>query len=902
MANAKLTLVTAQVPNRLSKHFDLDANGNLQKLSGGNLSRGAVEIRSVATLEDFSAILTSLTTAQALVYGIPKNDASYIVTRRAFEKANHPDGFTTRTNDAFIWPEGPGIFMIDYDPAGDEVAPLDRDALVMAIRQAVPSLVNVAMLWWPSASSCLWTKDVELCGVRGQRLYMLARDAADIPRAGKILASKLWLAGFGRIAISKAGQMLERTLVDTSIWQTSHLDFAGGAACGQGLEQRRGQPVLIAGECQTVDTQSALPDLSAQELEALEVLKAKAKAAAKPEADVVYQMWVSERAKKLVSPTKLGDPETLQKAEATARAALISGHLNGDFQIDVEQEGVIETVTVSEILQNRDRWNGCKTRDPLEPDYDEGRLVGRLFLMQSQPALYSFAHGGRSYKLRRTTERIQIPGGRTHEAVERTIEKLRADPITFDFGDELVVVQNARVHALCKFSLANHLGSIVQYWKFDKYGKQYDADPSHNLLEQIIKKHGRRQLKPLAGVITGPTVRLDGSILMTPGYDYETRLLLDYMGEEPSHVPTKPSLTEANAALDCLMTPFCRFPFVDAYAKGALLASLLTAAVRSVLPTSPAFAFDAPVQGSGKTLLAKCLSAMIDGAAPAVFPPTNSSDDEETRKRLFATLKGGAKTLLWDNITGIMDSAAMAAFITSDVYTDRELGKSSAVQMPNRMLVLLTGNNLSLAGDLPRRVIMCRIDPQTDQPFAREFDLDPLQWVQAHRLEMLAAACTLIRARFAYARKLAKGRMASFEAWDDLVRQTVVWADTVLAPNTLGDPMDLVREAQGADPDSDALYALLLALKSEFDQGEFTASDIKYAAGSAGSVSPIAPVLKEIGGEKVFVSTQRIGKLLKQKKDRIVHGLRLRDRFDAHKKVRVYRVEEVSAGNAGVCG
>jgi hypothetical protein len=73
---------------------------------------------------------------------------------------------------------------------------------------------------------------------------------------------------------------------------------------------------------------------------------------------------------------------------------------------------------------------------------------------------------------------------------------------------------------------------------------------------------------------------------------------------------------------------------------------------------------------------------------------------------------------------------------------------------------VLTGNNLSLAGDLPRRVIICRIDPETDQPFARQFDLNPLAHVLEHRAAMLAAACILIRARFTHMTQPAPGRLA----------------------------------------------------------------------------------------------------------------------------------------------
>jgi hypothetical protein len=141
------------------------------------------------------------------------------------------------------------------------------------------------------------------------------------------------------------------------------------------------------------------------------------------------------------------------------------------------------------------------------------------------------------------------------------------------------------------------------------------------------------------------------------------------------------------------------------------LAAILTAAVRPTLPTSPAFAYDAPVQGSGKTLLARCVGILTEGKNPSVWPHTAGRDDEETRKRLFAVLRSGARSMVWDNITGTFDSAAMASALTSPTFTDRILGVSTSSSVPNRMVMLLTGNNLTLAGDMPRRVSTLTLQP-----------------------------------------------------------------------------------------------------------------------------------------------------------------------------------------------
>mgnify|MGYP005844577975 CR=1 FL=1 len=891
-----LTIITAIKPKRLSKGFTLGPGGGLLKSQGGNLAHGKVENRKVDDLPDLAAILTSLTPAQALVYGVPINGAARVMTRKAFADAGKPAGATTRTNDAFAWPDGHGVMMLDYDPplGGDA---LGRDALVSAIREAAPGLSGAAMLWWSSASSCIWQGDSELRGIKGQHLYLLVQDAADIPRAGKALVDRLWLVGHGHIEISKSGALLERTLVDDSVWQQSRLDFAGGAACGDGLDQRRGDPVIIEGQAERIDTRAALPDLTSEEREKLAAIQAEAKVAALPEAKGVKEQWIEARVQEMVTGADRGDREKVQEAESIARRALESGVLAGDLVVPVEVDAKIEMMPVGKLLDNRARYHGCMTRDPLEPEYDGARLVGRLFLLQARPVLYSFAHGGKAYRLHRAPARVELVKGHTAEAATATIDLLRRDPVAFDFGGQLALADDGRVHPLCEHGLAHHLGTVTQFWKMVTQGDAavpVDCDPPAGLLKQIIAQGERRKLKPLDGVITAPTIRLDGSTLTAPGYDAITRLLFDPMGEDVPDVPMRPTVEQARAALDMLMQPFETFPFVDAAARGALLAAILTAVVRPVLPTAPAFAFDAPIQGSGKTLLATCIGALIEGRVPDVWPHTQGRDDEETRKRLFTALRTGCRALVWDNVTGIFDSASMAAFITADAMVDRVLGKSESIRIPNRALLILTGNNLQLAGDLPRRVIMCRIDPETDQPFARQFEIDPLAHVLEHRMDMLSAACSLIRARFTLEMKPAPGRLASFEAWDDLVRQTVVWAEKVLRPFEFGDPMDLVRDAQAADPEADALFALLDALQGEFADKEFSAKEVMAAMPQTAPGS-IETAIVDLAGDKPARSAKSLGRVLRYREGRIVHGLRLTGRQDKNSGARMYRVRTVEA-------
>ena len=885
--NAAISIVTATTPRRLSKAFSLDGVGALTKQPGGVLVDGTIKVQAIASLDDLASVLGALTPGQALTHGVPLKSATRVMSTKAHAAAGKPADATTRTNAMFKWPDGPGVMMLDYDAPG-EGEPLDRETVVATLRVAAPALADAAMLWWPSASSCIWHGETELRGVYGQRLYILVQEAADIPRAGAALVDRLWLDGHGRFEVSKSGQMLPRTLVDGSVWQASRLDFAGGAECANGLEQRRGDPVLIEGVAEFIDTRAALPDLTPAERERLTATKAEAKAAAQPDAEIAREEWISERVAEMVAPEDRGDPEAIQAAETVARRALESGVLAGDFLLHVEIAGKVEAVPVGELLDNRERFHNCRTRDPLEPDYDGARLVGRLYLMQARPTLHSFAHGGKTFKLHRAPARIEIVRGQTSEATSAAIERLRADPVSFDFGGQLALAENGRLWPLDEHGLAHHLGSLAQFWKWTQRGDNLvpqDCDPPPALLKQVLALGERRELKPLAAVITGPTIRPDGSLLATPGYDQATRLLFDPAGEAVPVVPVHPTMEQARAALGALWMPVKDFPYVDVTARGAMLAALLTAAVRAVLPTSPAFAFDAPIQASGKTLAASSVGALAEGRAPDVWPHTHGRDDEEVRKRLFTALRTGNRALIWDNVVATFDSASMAAFITADAMIDRVLGKSESIRIPNRALFLLTGNNLSLAGDLPRRVMICRIDPETDQPFARVFDLDPLAHTLENRMALLAAACTLIRARFTHAMELAPGKLASFEAWDYLVRQTVCWIDTQLDPGMFGDPMTLVRKAQAADPEADMLFALLDALRERF--------------GNADGFLPnteLADALCDIGGDRAVTSSKSLGRVLKNREGRIVHGLRLVGRRDMTTNNLIYRVEVVDGG------
>jgi hypothetical protein len=250
---------------------------------------------------------------------------------------------------------------------------------------------------------------------------------------------------------------------------------------------------------------------------------------------------------------------------------------------------------------------------------------------------------------------------------------------------------------------------------------------------------------------------------------------------------------------------------------------------------------------------------------------------------------------VWDNVVGVFDSAALAAALTNQTFTDRVLGKSEAPTVPNKALFLLTGNNLCLAGDMPRRVLVCRIDPQSERPFAREFDLDPLAYTQAHRQSMVTAALVLVRGWLTSGVSKARGRMASFEQWDDLVRQAVAWLAN-RGRSDYVDVMQAVEDAQSADPEQEALHELLAAIQAVYGTRAFTAKELLQSAlgGLRGSVvtDRLTEALADLAGGDVPKTAKSLGRLLRFREGRLVHGLALRKAGHDAGNVQRWRVEQ----------
>src|SRR5262249_52094438 len=146
--------------------------------------------------------------------------------------------------------------------------------------------------------------------------------------------------------------------------------------------------------------------------------------------------------------------------------------------------------------------------------------------------------------------------------------------------------------------------------------------------------------------------------------------------------------------------------------------------------TAPAHGFSAPVAGSGKSKMVNFAAIIATGQEAGSFVP--AEDDVELGKQIGAALIDGDSIIALDNCDHVLKSAMLAQALTEPVVKVRILGRSEMFVVLNTAVFTITGNNLKLAGDLPRRALRAIIDPKVERPELREFlSEDPI--AAAHR-------------------------------------------------------------------------------------------------------------------------------------------------------------------------
>ena len=474
---------------------------------------------------------------------------------------------------------------------------------------------------------------------------------------------------------------------------------------------------------------------------------------------------------------------------------------------------------------------------------------------------------------------IDLRPGERPKATDAAIEILRERGDLYERSGELVRICGRHILPVDECWLTDYLARHIRFFRFKQNGDDWirrEADPPGWLAKVIAAKMGERGLPELTGIITVPILRSDGSLIDQPGFDSTTGLLL--LAADWPAIPNHPDLAQLRQAWRVLWRPFSEFPYASNEDRGATVAAILTATVRRTLPRAPAISFDAPSAGSGKTLLATCIAELAGGEV-AVIPECR--DEEELRKRLLSSLRAGQPSILLDNVKGQFASSALEAFLTDDNYSDRVLGASQMLRLPTNVLVLISGNNFLPRGDLWRRIITARIDAKAEHAERRCFALDARRYCREHRQGLVVAALILLRGFIDAGKpRFTNDRLASFEAWDDLIRQCVLWIGRKeIAP--LGDPTASVANAKEREPERQKLAAFLKSASAVMGVGShgirWRTGDLIQKAKSAPlcdeNAQALHDVLLEIAGERQSINPRILGRWIERHTDDRCGGL-----------------------------
>lgn len=444
---------------------------------------------------------------------------------------------------------------------------------------------------------------------------------------------------------------------------------------------------------------------------------------------------------------------------------------------------------------------------------------------------------------------------------QRGGEVLRVSPV-LDRDHNGREIEVSRLLIVSEAHLYELMNGAAEWDRFDGRTKQWETTRCPpDVPRSFLARRGMGwRLPPLAGVIHAPTMRPDGSILDLPGYDGATRLYFDPRGEAFPEISAEPTREDAMAALEVLQDLIGECAFIDAVDEAVAVSAILTAMVRSILPAAPAHAFTAPAPGSGKSYLASITARIATGrdAAGLAF----SQDEAENRKQIDAALLEGKTALLFDNVTAEVSGARLSEVLTQPEITVRPLGRSETVTVPCSAFILIYGNNLTIAADMTRRVLLSRLDRGTERPELHAFKTDPLALISDDRGRYVAAALTVLRAYHVAGRPDRPAPLGSFTAWSDLVRGALLWLGQA-------DPVGSIERVRENDPRRSELLAVLVHWGAAFGPRRVTTAQL---IGHASQHAEFREALLAVAGVAGSVNTQRLGKWLRANAGKIADG------------------------------
>ncbi len=430
--------------------------------------------------------------------------------------------------------------------------------------------------------------------------------------------------------------------------------------------------------------------------------------------------------------------------------------------------------------------------------------------------------------------------------------------------------------------LRHELARRARFYQNDRQGDITPAKPPLDVVRDMLATPDP-PLPILTRMVEVPVFTGNGTLHTEPGYCPSTRIY--YAPPKRFHLPLLPQRpnTEDLARAKALIFEdlVVDFPFTDPASKAHALALILLPAARELIegPT-PNHLVESPGPGSGKDLLVDCCLRPSLGTHLAILAQATS--DEDWRKRITASFKQAAGAILIGNITRPLDSGVLAAALTALTWTDRILGRTEMAHLPVRCVWTTTGNNPRVSGEIARRSIRIRIDPQCPRPWERTHfkhrNLRP--WVDEHRAELVWASLLLIQAWVAAGRPLCDDKvLGSYETWSAVM-------GGILAVNHVEGFLSKMEEFYEADDPETAMWAGFL--ESWWERF----GDSKVGVGELCDIAVEGGI--DLADETAHARKVSLGRRLTERRDQVIGEYRIQRAGQAQRAVlwRLGRVQE----------
>ncbi len=368
-----------------------------------------------------------------------------------------------------------------------------------------------------------------------------------------------------------------------------------------------------------------------------------------------------------------------------------------------------------------------------------------------------------------TLEELLLVYGKPHETLNAILQILARTNRIFKRGNQLVEVASMPIPDSSMKSSVNtqkHITPIkpgrlvtlihqhAQVKRQNKKGETFLCDLPLKFCTLLLEQTNEQwtTIEELDGITRVPVVEPNGTLITTPGYHRRSRLYID-IEQDDWHPVAHPEET--------LMQWFTHFPFETNMDRAIHMAALLTALIRPLLKTAPAFVYNATAAGTGKTMLARCCGLLAFGFEPTLsgYPYENA----ELNKRLDSMILCGKQIVVFDNINRSFGNDQICQLLTTSQVDIRKLGSNEELALPNKLLIFGTGNNIMLSADMDRRTLICHLDANMEHPQSRQFEFHPEKKVLKRRKEMIMAALQMIS--HAYKQGPVTKRAGSFESW-----------------------------------------------------------------------------------------------------------------------------------------